>query len=274
MRERLIGLAALAVPVFSGIIYLRFYGAPSAYVVINTVAFGLAAIAVLGLPVIEGPKAQRVAAIILLALLFLPLVTGPYVNGIARWLPLGPFAVHSGALALPPLVVLAARDEDFAPSILLGALLAASLQPDAATGLAVMLAAVGLYNATGDWRLVPVAGIALLASMVAGLRGELPAQPFVERILIHLAIDTPLAVFGLVIALLVSFFLLAHAIPAPKPVRHALAGALFGFSLAALVSNYPTILLGYGAAPILGFGLAIGLAITGRPRRATNGPAS
>ena len=46
--------------------------------------------------------------------------------------------------------MLAARDDDYAPPILLAALLAASLQPDAATGLAVMLAAVGLYNATRE----------------------------------------------------------------------------------------------------------------------------
>lgn len=274
MEGRGTAVLALATPVLAGIAYLTMLGAPNDYWITNAAALVLAVAAILLTPSLSGGRARHTVTLLLIALLFLPLVTGPYVNGIARWLPLGPFAVHSGALALPPLVVLAARDEDFAPSILLAALLAASLQPDAATGLAVMLAAVGLYNATGDWRLVPVAGIALFASMVAGLRGELPAQPFVERILIHLAIDTPLAAFGLVIALMVSFFLLAHVIPAPKPVRHALAGALFGFSLAALVSNYPTILVGYGAAPILGFGLAIGLAITGRPRRATNGPAS
>ena len=274
MKARLPGLLTLAMPVLAGIAYLGLMGAPASYAILNAAALGIAALLVLLVPSLPEIRARRVISVALIALLFVPLLTGPYINGIARWLPFGPFTLHAGALVLPSLVVLAARDEDFAPPILLAALLAASLQPDAATGLAVMLAAVGLYNATKDWRLVPVAGIALLASMVAGLRGELPAQPFVERILIHLAIDTPLAAFGLAIALLVGFFLLAHAIPAPKPVRHALAGGLFGFSLAALVSNYPTILVGYGAAPILGFGLAIGLAITGRTRRTTNGPAS
>ena len=43
-------------------------------------------------------------------------------------------------------------------------------------------------------------------------------------------------------------------------VRHALAGSLFGFSLAAIVSNYPSVLIGYGAAPIIGYGLALALA--------------
>ncbi|MEE3218199.1 MAG: hypothetical protein VX247_07875, partial [Pseudomonadota bacterium] len=183
-----------------------------------------------------------------------------HLNGIARWLALGPVALHAGALALPALIVLAARDDDYAPPILLAALLAASLQPDAATGLAIMLAAVGLYNATRDWRLVPVAGIAFLASIIAGLRGELPAQPFVERVLVELAFHQPLAALGLGASLIAAFLLVAHALPAEMRVRHALAGSLFGFSLAAIVSNYPSVLIGYGAAPIIGYGLALALA--------------
>ena len=265
MRGRGISILSLALPVLAGIAYLKLAGAPSSYVAINAGALLLSGALILALPGPAGEKARRIASLALLALLFVPLATGPALDGIARWLPLGGFVLHSGALALPALAVLAARDEDYAPPILLAALLAASLQPDAALGLAVMFAAVGLYNATRDWRLVPVAGIAFFASMVAGLRGELPAQPFVERVLVRLAMETPIAAFGLALALLACFLLFAHALPAPKPVRHALAGSLFGFSLAALVSNYPSVLIGYGAAPIIGYGLALGLAV--RPDR-------
>ncbi len=261
MRGRGISILALALPVLAGIAFLALAGAPTSFALTNALALGLAFLLVLAVPPVASAKARRALTLALIAILFVPLLTGPYLNGIARWLPLGSFILHSGALVSPSLVVLAARDEDYAPPILLAALLAASLQPDAAVGLAVMLAAVGLYNATNDWRLVPVAGIAFFASMVAGLRGELPAQPFVERILIHLAMETPVAAFALGFSLLASFFLLAHALPAAKAVRHALAGSLFGFSLAAVVSNYPSVLIGYGAAPILGFGLALGLAV-------------
>ena len=268
MRGRGIAILALALPVVAGLVYLALAGAPRSYALINGLAALLAVGAIALLPGIAGERVRRALALVLIAALFVPLVTGPYLNGVARWLPLGGFVLHSGALIFPALAVLAARDEDYAPPILLAALLAASLHPDAALGLAVMMTAVGLYNATRDWRLVPVAGIAFFASMVAGLRGELPAQPFVERVLIHLAMETPLAAFGLALALLGAFFLVAHALPATKPVRHALAGSLFGFSLAALVSNYPSVLIGYGAAPILGYGLALGLAV-GRNRPTT-----
>lgn len=260
MRGRGISVLSLALPVFAGIAYLALAGAPSPYWVTNGLALLLSAALVLFLPGIEGTKARRTASVALIALLFVPLLTGPAINGITRWLPLGGFVLHSGALALPALAVFAARDEDYAPPILLAALLAASLQPDAALGLGVMMTTVGLYNATRDWRLVPVAGIAFFASMVAGLRGELPAQPYVERVLVQLAMTAPLAAFGLALALLAGFLLMAHALPAPKPTRHALAGSLFGFALAALVSNYPSVLIGYGAAPILGYGLALALA--------------
>ena len=259
MKRRLPGLLALAMPVLAGIAYLALMGAPASYAIVNAVALGIAALFVLFVPTMANIRTRRIVSVVLIALLFRPLITGPYINGIARWLPMGPFTLHSGALFLPALVVLAARDEDYAPPILLSALLAASLQPDAATGLAVMLAAVGLYNATKDWRLVLVAGIALFASMVAGLRGELPAQPFVERVLVRLAFEFPSAAFGLGLALLGGFLLIAHALRVGIAVRHALAGSLFGFSLAAVFSNYPSILIGYGAAPIIGYGLAIGL---------------
>lgn len=261
MRGRGISVLSLALPVLAGIAYLALAGAPQTYVFINGLAALAAVAAILFVPGFEAERTRRLIAVALIAVLFIPLVTGPTLNGIARWVPFGGVILHSGALFCPAIVVLAARDEDFAPPILLAALLAASLQPDAALGLAVMLAAVGLYNASRDWRLVPVAGIAFFASMVAGLRGELPAQPHVERILVHLAMTTPLAAFALALALLASFFLIAHAMAAPKPVRHALAGSLFGFSLAALVSNYPSVLIGYGAAPIIGYGLALGLAV-------------
>jgi hypothetical protein len=35
------------------------------------------------------------------------------------------------------------------------------------------------------------------------------------------------------------------------------------------VSNYPSVLIGYGASPILGFGLALGL-LARRPRQANS----
>lgn len=253
-------LFALGLPVLAGIAYLWLGGAPASYPVINVTALAIGWSAIM-LPAVEPSRhLRRAVLIVLLIILAVPLATGPHLNGISRWLPLGPFQLHAGSLVLPTIAVLAAREPDYAPPILLTALFAAFVQPDAATGYAVMFIAAGLYNATRDWRLVPVAGVAFLASLIAGFRGELPAQAFVERVLIQLALDAPIVGLLLLGALLGGFFTMVHALHTPKPERHALAGALFGFSLAALVSNYPSVLIGYGAAPIIGFGVALALA--------------
>ena len=259
MRDRVIAVLALAIPVLAGLAYLFAFEAPASYLAVNGGALAAAVVWIALAPRLPGTRARRLLILAAVALLFVPLATGPSLNGIARWLPLGPFQLHAGMLAVPLLAVLAAEEDAHAPAILSAALLAALLQPDMATGAALMLAAVALYDATRDWRHGLVAIVAFAASLVAAMRGELPAQPFVERVLFQLALNDPLVALGLLAALVASFFLIVGALPGRETSRKALAGTLFGFSFAGLVSNYPSALIGYGAAPILGFGLALGL---------------
>lgn len=260
MLQRLPALLALAVPCLAGLVYLWGFDAPSHFVTVNAVALivGGALAAFLRSP--ESAKLRRVLIVGLLALLFLPLIAGPEVNGIARWLPLGPFALHAGMLALPPLVVLAAREKPYAAPILLAALLAAFLQPDAATGFAITFAAVGLHDVTKDWKIGATAAVGFIASLLMAMRGELPPQPFVERIIFDLIGQAPFAAATLMLALMAGFFLILFAVTAAKSARFALAGSLFGFAVMAMISHYPTPLIGYGASPVLGFAMAIGLA--------------
>ena len=251
------GLLALALPVLGGFGALWLMGAPSSFLLVNAGALVLGLAVITFLPQLDAIKIRRCAIVALLVLLALPLLTGPYVNGIARWLPLGPFNLHTGMLAIPMLAMLAAREEDYAAPILLAGILVAALQPDAASGLALTFAAMGLYNAKRDWKDGVVAGTGFFATLVMWVRGELPAQPFVERVLVDVAAIQPLAALALLVCLVASFLLILHALRASPTQRHALAGTLFGFSLAAVLSNYPSALIGYGAAPILGFAFAL-----------------
>ena len=264
LRDRLPALAALAIPVLAGAAWLAAAGAPSHYWLTNLGALALA----VGWTVFgRGPGSERGRRIMtgaLIALLLLPLATGPYLasitqDAVARWIPLGPVTLHSGMIAVPPLAVLAARDSRLAAPILGVALLATLLQPDAASGFALTFSAIGLHHVTGDWRvgLVAIAGFA--ASIFMALAGELPPTEFVERVLVDAARMTPLAALGLALALLAGFLLIALALPRPRAERLALGGALFGFAMLSVMSTYPSPLIGYGAAPILGFGLALGL---------------
>lgn len=268
MRDRTIAVLALAIPVLAGLAYLIAFSAPVSYLAVNAGALAVAALWIAFAPPVLGTPVRRVLIGVLLVLLYAPLASGVAVNGIARWLPLGPFQLHAGMLAVPLLAVLAADEEAHGPGILSAALLAALLQPDMATGAALMLAAVGLHDATRDWRHGLVAIVAFAASLVAAMRGELPAQPFVERVIFLLARTDPFAALGLLTTLVTSFYLILSALPGRATARKALAGCLFGFSFAGLVSNYPSALIGYGAAPILGFGLALGV-LAARGERAS-----
>lgn len=234
-------------------------GAPTGYLAVNAGALALSTAWALFGQAPRGEKPRRILMLVLLALLFVPLLTGPDLNGIARWLPFGPFMLHAGALAFPALSVLAAREKDYVAPVLLAALLAAFLQPDAALGFAVVFAAIGLHDTMRDWQLGMVVIIGFLASIMMALHGELPAQPFVERVLVDAAMSSPLLGFALFVALAGGFVLILRAVPLGRHARFALAGSLFGFSLMAILSNYPGVLIGYGAAPILGYGFALGL---------------
>ncbi|MEZ5694954.1 MAG: hypothetical protein R3E18_00555 [Sphingomonadaceae bacterium] len=263
-RERLAGLLALALPVMAGLGWMALAGAPRPYLLVNGSCLLVALAWTYFGQAPQGLRYRRVLVTILLAALFLPLLTGPELSSIthdpvARWLPLGPLQLHSGMLALPALAVLASRDPDYAAPILLTALFALFLQPDAASGFALTFAAVGLHHATRDWRHGLVAIIGFVASIFMALHGELPPQPFVERVLDDaLAQSWPVAIL-LFAALLGSYFLILKALPMAHEASFAMAGTLFGFALMAVLSHYPTPLLGYGAAPVLGYGMALGL---------------
>jgi hypothetical protein len=259
LRQRLPSLLALALPVLAGMACMAALGAPRLYLPINGAALAVGLLLASFVHAPASDKKGRIAAFILVALLFLPLFTGPEQNGVARWLPLGPVMLHAGMLTIPALAVLAAHDQEYAPPLLLVAIFACVLQPDAAGTFAIIIAAVGLHHATHDWKLGATAIAGFLGTLLAVLQGELPAVPFVERVLVDYAHHSLPAALGLFTALVVSFALIALAVPQERPARRALAGTLFGFSVMALMSNYPSALIGHGAAPIIGYGLALGL---------------
>lgn len=252
------GLAALPllVPGLAGLGYLALFGAPISYMLVNAVALLAGAIwAMIGWL----PKAESLArggTIALIVLLALTLRIGPEADGITRWVSLGDFPLHVGLAVIPALAVLSARDDLLGPFILLLALAIAAFQPDAASTLALTGAAFGLALANFDRRVGAVGGLGLFATAWAALLPNLAPQPFVERVLAELWSASPFAAFVLAASLIASLALILRA-PVPARPRFALAGALAGFIVAALLGDYPTPLIGYGAASIIGLGLAL-----------------
>ena len=248
---------ALAVPCIAGLLYLALFGAPASYALINAVAL---VAALLWIFVGRLPQARlwrRYAALGLIVLLALPLLTGPSINGVARWLSLGGFGLHAGMLTIPLLAVLAASDRAAGAYLMLAATLVAFAQPDAASVLALSLASFGMWVGHRDGKAGAVAALGLFATVAASFAGDLPPQQFVERVIPDLSASSPAMAAALGGALIVSIALIAWRTNTPLAQRLALAGTLTGFTLAALLGNYPYPLIGYGAAAILGFGFAL-----------------
>lgn len=259
VKERAAAMVVLAIPTLAGLAFMSLSGAPDRYLLINGITLVAALAWLAAARISPSLNGARIVGAAMLALLTVPLLTGPEINEVSRWIPLGPFQLHSGMIAVPLLAGVAAMDREYSPAWLLSAIFLCLLQPDGASVFALMVVAVGLYFAWRTWQPGVVAMVAFFAGILASLRRELPAQPFVEHVLAD-ALRANIAVgLGLLVATLVTFALILVAIRQPRAVRYAMAGSFAGFSITALMSNYPTPLIGYGAAPLIGYALALSI---------------
>ena len=247
----------LAVPTLAGVVYLWAAGAPSSFVLINSVALavGCGLVATLRLP--EASHIRFFIAGALLSLLAMPLLLGPWVDGIARWVSLGGFTLHTGFLAAPLLVRFAASEQRTGPWILIAAIVLAFSHPDSATCLALSLGALAAAMCKRHRAMFAVGVLGLAATLGASFAAPLPPQPFVERVLPELWSVSKLAAGALGLALLIGGAALIFLHEMPKTQRWAVRGTMLGFLSAAALSDFPYPLIGYGAASILGFAIAM-----------------
>ncbi|MFM7404760.1 MAG: hypothetical protein ACKO1N_11900 [Erythrobacter sp.] len=251
----------LLFPLIGGLYCLWSFGAPASLIAVNA---GALAAALAWIMLGRLPKTPRlrlgIAAALALAL-FLPLLTGPDLSGVRRWIAVGPVSLNAGALLLPLLTMLAARETRSGPAILGVAAAALALQPDAAALAALALAAAVL---AAHGRSIGFALVSITAAALAALTfgaGALEPQLYVEDVLAHVA--TRSLWKAALLAILLFLVPLWHLVWDPQLSRaegYALAALLTGFGAMALIAPFPFPLIGYGAAPILGFGLALGAA--------------
>jgi cell division protein FtsW (lipid II flippase) len=256
-HDRGVAALALLIPCLAGLAYLALFGAPASYIALNAcvLATGLVWVMFGRLP--AGAGAMRAVMFGLVSLLALPMVTGPEVDGITRWIRLGGFSLHIGMAVIPLIAVLSAQDKKFGRIAQLSAMLLALWQPDPATALAMILAAIGANVAQRDPVWIAFALLGLCAAAAAAFLPNLPPQTFVEQIIPDLLVTSPLTALALALSLVASIALMLYPKGPDQAPRFALAGALAGFTLASLIGNYPTPLIGYGAAAIFGFALAL-----------------
>ena len=244
-------IAALVVPVSAGIGWMALAGASTVWLAVNALALALALALAWLLPLPCSQRGVLVLAGALALALWATALAGEPVEGVRRWVGIGPVKLHLGYLILPLLVMLTARLPSLpALALLLAALSATVLQPDLAATVALtasmLVAAVQRLGVIG-W-IMAVSSL-LACSYLLGQPDTLAPVRFVEQVQSDAWAVQPAAGLALTLAGLTPLLLLRQAAP--------LAAFLIAAGLMAFAGPYPSILIGYGAAPILGFGLAL-----------------
>ncbi|UAL11323.1 FtsW/RodA/SpoVE family cell cycle protein [Caulobacter segnis] len=215
-----------------------------------------------------GLGAARVLLGVTFAVEVYVLLVGVPMEGVRRWIALGPIQLHPASLLVPLAAWIAARRLDgIAAALLAGLFLVLAAQPDAASVLALTLGvAIGMITTRETRR--GVAALALLGvacSAYAFTRHDpLPAVAHVERVIVNAFAVSPSV--GILAALAMAVLPLAMVWRRRSPETLALACVWTGFALANLLGNYPAPVIGAGASPMLGWLLSIGLAYVARDK--------
>ncbi|WP_310530892.1 hypothetical protein [Novosphingobium sp.] len=245
-------------------------GAPPMFAIVNAVAALLALVIAAVLYRKPSRKAELAALCLAPVALAASIAIGPDIDGVHRWVAIGPLRLHAAALFGPSFLVAFQRRADWfgtAVAVVMAGLV--TLQPDmgAALALACALGIALVFEFRWD-RLMAFAVSAIAFGVTAIRPDRLEPVSFVENVLQNIWHQ------GSVLALLIPLALLA-AIAAPvlmsagrRSEGAALAGWFLGLAAASLLGPFPTPLIGYGAAPILGYGIALGLLGRARPNPA------
>ncbi|ADG09193.1 FtsW/RodA/SpoVE family cell cycle protein [Caulobacter segnis] len=263
------GLAAVSFAISLAAVSVA--GAPRSAVIVQ----GLAAVLAVGLALLVGRFWRRtrwrlwvLTAACGLALV-LTLMNGVSLEGARRWLALGPIQLHTASIVLPFAAWAFAKgfdDRRVAPIAGLVALLLL-YQHDAASSLAFALALAAATLVERPRQLTPWACVivaALLAYAAWVEPDTLPAVPYVEGLFVSTMAANPVLGFVagvLMISLPAPFLAVASARPERRAEALALAALWTGWIAGNLFGNYPAPVLGYGAAPILAWGLSLGLVL-------------
>lgn len=253
-----------------GVLVMRASDVPAAVWGQNVAAWAAGALVCLGLQRARTSRPSSTWADLTALLTLGALVTtllAPGMDGVHRWVRLGPVRLHTAALLLPLLLVALERLAGvrgwwIASLVAVGVVLALLLQPDAAQATA-FAGAAGILLFPGAGR-SPLRWIALLfLPVVAGLswlrRDPLAPVPHVEGIVGlagNLGVGWAVAAVVSLLLLPVPFFLAGRG--AGRRTGLALGAYVSITFLAAFVGSFPVPVMGYGVSPILGYLVGMG----------------
>lgn len=202
--------------------------------------------------------AMLAAAMVLLA----TSLFGEAAEGASRWFAVGGLFVQPSLIVLPVMVIgFMRRRNRTTMSAMLVAALAMALQPDRAMAAALFAGLAVQAFLYRDRVIVVPAAVAFAALVVTLLRADsLPAVPYVDRIYytaFEIGLSAGIAVVVGTVLLLVPFLAVLRHKPKDRNVGLIFAVVWFVMILMAMVGNYPTPVVGYSGAAVLGYVLSL-----------------
>ncbi|HYR10562.1 MAG TPA: hypothetical protein VEQ60_22490 [Longimicrobium sp.] len=262
-----------------GVLTMRMSDVPAALWGQNLAAWAVGTLLCLGLwRTRSSPGRGRwfdLAAVLTLAALAATLLA-PGVDGVHRWVPLGPVRLHAAAVVLPLLLVAMqglaqARGWWISTGVAVGAATVLLLQPDAAQATAFAAGCLVLLlplAGRDPLRLICLLSLPLLAGLTWLRRDPLAPVSYVEGIVglaAGLGAGWTVAAAVSLLVLPLPFFLAGRG-----AVKHAALalGTYVAITLLAafLTGNFPVPVVGYGVSPILGYLAGLGVLMRAAPR--------
>lgn len=268
LRQQGWAMAGLALAVLAGIAFMLSAGAPPRFALMN----GAALLVALGLALLPPVPRRYLPLLVLLgvSIMAATVVVGPSVEGVRRWLQVGPLTVHAAMLVVPGLAVMIPVLPSRTAAVTIVAIsLLSVVQPDLATYLAILPVTVLMLVVRGDrWMWGAFIAQALGAILAVQRVDTLAPTPFVEHV-IEQALGMNMAAGA---ALFVAALL---AVTSPMKGRDngavrwsAAALSVCGTAYLAasflrpyemFIGHYPTPFVGFGASMIVGWGIALWL---------------
>jgi len=260
-------------PVPAALVGMAASGAPPVVFLPSLVAWAAGAAAVLALPSMRARRRDLTAWAPPFALLVIAAtLLAPGLDGVHRWLTVGPVRLNASTALLPWLVVALGNGDARVRWRALACACVAQVvhvaQPDAAQASVLALASLPLLAIAREQDRWPtLLGVGLLVGLAAAAwtrPDPLPALDHVERVLVLAAARGPLWIGAALAAGLALFLPVASALTHPDRERRHL-GAIVALYLAAafaatFVGHFPVPIFGAGAGPILGwFAFALAL---------------
>jgi hypothetical protein len=250
-----------------GLLYLVAAKAPLALVVVNTVALLLGVLLVGASPRLRGLSSRFVsgASIAIAAALLLTAVSGHAVDGVSRWVQVGPLFVQTSLVFLPVAALLYAHTVNrWTTTAMIAVAIAVALQPDRAMAVALCAGLLALLLVRRTRAVAVASSAAAVAVLVTCLQADrLPAVPFVDHILwssfrLHPMLGVALWLGSAMLFVPMLFVPMLVIRSAGARAVLVACGACWGaIVVAAAVGAYPTPVVGYGGAAILGYFLCL-----------------